>query len=237
METIKDRILIYIHHLGVGQNKFERSCGISCGTISSIKEAPNASTLLKILEKYPELSTEWLMRGEGEMLKNNRKDADFSTRNENPYGVDLENYEVRPMADGYMIVEKEVQYGRKASAYVDDGLTVGERMDKFIKSKGLGRYQFEMKCGLSQGYIANIRNSPHPDKLKRIVHVYPELNIEWLIIGRGEMEHPKKSSLANNWIRIKQELDRKIEEEASKRITLEETIEQLRIMVNKLIKK
>lgn len=236
--NIRERIIFFCKTVGITKTEFERRAGLCNGYTNSIRRSVG-SKLPQILEAFPELNKEWLLFEEGEMLKTYNDSVEDLPKNENEglYNVDLENCEVRPMADGYMIVEKEVQYGRKASAYVDDGLTVGERMDKFIKSKGLGRYQFEMKCGLSQGYIANIRNSPHPDKLKRIVHVYPELNIEWLIIGRGEMEHPKKSSLANNWIRIKQELDRKIEEEASKRITLEETIEQLRIMVNKLIKK
>jgi len=235
---IRERIIFFCKTVGITKTEFERRAGLSFGYINKIKNGVG-NKLYPILKAFPQLNKDWLLFEEGEMLKTNNDSVEDLVKNEKEdfYNVDLENCEVRPMADGYMIVEKEVQYGRKASVYVDDGLTVGERMDKFIKSKGLGRYQFEMKCGLSQGYIANIRNSPHPDKLKRIVHVYPELNIEWLIIGRGEMEHPKKSSLANNWIRIKQELDRKIEEEASKRITLEETIEQLRIMVNKLIKK
>lgn len=235
--NIRERIIFFCKSVGITKTEFERRAGLCNGYTNSIRRSVG-SKLPQILEAFPELNKEWLLFEEGEMLKNNSSNVELSLRREKEdlYNIDLENYEIKPMCDGLMIVEREFKYGRRGN-YVDDGLTVGERMDIFIKSKGLGRYQFEMKCGLSQGYIANIRNSPHPDKLKRIVNVYPELNIEWLIIGRGEMEHPKRSALANNWIRIKQELDRKIEEEASKRITLEETIEQLRIMVNKLIKK
>lgn len=235
--NIRERIIFFCKSIGITKTEFERRAGLCNGYTNSIRRSVG-SKLPQILEAFPELNKEWLLFEEGEMLKTNNDSVEDLAKNENEsfFNIDLENYEIKPMCDGLMIVEREFKYGRRSN-YVDDGLTVGERMDIFIKSKGLGRYQFEMKCGLSQGYIANIRNSPHPDKLKRIVQVYPELNIEWLIIGRGEMEHPKKSPLANNWIKIKQELDNKIQEEANKRKTLEQTMEELMEKINNLIKK
>jgi hypothetical protein len=40
---------------------------------------------------------------------------------------------------------------------------------------------------LSNGYINNIRVSIQPKTLDKIIAHYPELNIEWLITGQGEM--------------------------------------------------
>ena len=119
----------------------------------------------------------------------------------------------------------------------DDGLTVGERLDLFIKYKGLGRYQFEMKCGLSQGYVNNIRNSPHPDKLKRIANVYPELNIEWLMIGKGDMLHPNNSGLYKMVEAHRKLIEMKLEIEKNKRNALEEKFQEITNMLKKLTKK
>ena len=211
MSTVKDRILVFIRHLNIGQNKFEKSCGLSCGTISSVKQAPNGTTILKIIDAYPELSLEWLMRGEGDMLKNTSTDNCIAVEG-------VEDQKAR------IVLE-------------DDGLTVGERLDLFIQSLGLGRYQFEMKCGLSQGYINNIRNSPHPDKLKRIANVYPELNVEWLMIGRGEMLHSKESGLYKMVEAHHKMVEAKMEIEKNKRNALEERLQEITRLLNKLTKK
>ena len=211
MSTVKDRILVFIRHLNIGQNKFEKSCGLSCGTISSVKQAPNGTTILKIIDAYPELSLEWLMRGEGDMLKNTSTDNCIAVEG-------VEDQKAR------IVLE-------------DDGLTVGERLDLFIQSLGLGRYQFEMKCGLSQGYINNIRNSPHPDKLKRIANVYPELNIEWLMIGRGEMLHSRESGLYKMVEAHHKMVEAKMEIEQNKRNALEERLQEITRLLNKLTKK
>ena len=123
MSEINLRINEIVTWTGLSLRAFCRKCGLSESTLAVQKQAPSGSTLLKILETYPELSTEWLMRGEGEMLK--------STSLEIPQ----------------LVVEDELVDDEPTRIELeDDGLTVGERLDQFIQSKGLGRYQFEMKC-------------------------------------------------------------------------------------------
>lgn len=53
---------------------FAVNTGISESSLSrqlNCKTAINYDTLLSILRSYPEISAEWLMRGEGEMIKRN----------------------------------------------------------------------------------------------------------------------------------------------------------------------
>ena len=64
---------------------------------------------------------------------------------------------------------------------------VKERLVRFIDSKGISKNKFEQMCGLSKRYISNISQSLQPDKLRAISSVFPELNIDWLILGRGSM--------------------------------------------------
>ena len=65
--------------------------------------------------------------------------------------------------------------------------TVKERLISFIKSKNKTIASFEKEIGVSSGYIKNISRSIQPDILENIANIYPDLNIEWLMVGRGSM--------------------------------------------------
>jgi len=67
------------------------------------------------------------------------------------------------------------------------GETVKDRLIKYLLLKKISQRSFEVKIGLSNGYINNIRKSIQPDKLQNILLNYPDLNIEWLLTGKGEM--------------------------------------------------
>jgi hypothetical protein len=70
MNTIKDRLLFFIkNYTKMGQNKFEKFIGITIGNINKIKNGISTTTVEKIFLKYPELILEWLIIGEGNMLK------------------------------------------------------------------------------------------------------------------------------------------------------------------------
>lgn len=58
--------------------------------------------------------------------------------------------------------------------------------------------KFELTCGLSLGYINNIRVSIQPDKVTRIVDCFPELNAGWLLSGEGEMLKKEEGSMPEN---------------------------------------
>ena len=66
-------------------------------------------------------------------------------------------------------------------------MTVKDRIKIFISSLGLTNQRFEIECGLSNGYIANMRKGVGNDALERISNKYPELNTGWLLTGEGVM--------------------------------------------------
>ncbi len=57
----------------------------------------------------------------------------------------------------------------------------------FLKHKGIGQTKFESIAGLSRGYINNIKGSIGTTILNKISNAFPDLNIEWLLTGEGEM--------------------------------------------------
>lgn len=65
--------------------------------------------------------------------------------------------------------------------------TVKERLISFIAYLGIGQGRFEKECGISNGYVNNIRKSITHEKLQKIALRYPELNKAWLLTGEGSM--------------------------------------------------
>ena len=69
---------------------------------------------------------------------------------------------------------------------------VKERLLQFINSIGSTQKAFEKAINAGQGYINNISKSIGFEKLNAIKLNYPQLNIEWLLTGAGEMLDGKR---------------------------------------------
>lgn len=75
--------------------------------------------------------------------------------------------------------------------------TIKDRIILFIRQTGISQGRFERICGLSNGYVNNIRKSISPEKLEQISQSFPQLNKGWLMTGEGEMltnNHEKAST-------------------------------------------
>jgi len=65
-----------------------------------------------------------------------------------------------------------------------------ERLYRFIKSKQMLPSNFEEVCNISNGYLGKQlkgKGAIGSDIMERIHNVYPELNLMWLITGKGTM--------------------------------------------------
>jgi len=63
---------------------------------------------------------------------------------------------------------------------------IKERLISYLEFKGITKSFFEKSIRMGNGYINNVK-SIGSDKLEDIINQYPDLNIEWLISGCGEM--------------------------------------------------
>lgn len=83
--SVKQRLIRFIKYYGISQKQFEESVGVSTGYINNIRKSVSPTVLIKICETYPSLNREWLLYGEGEMLKEETPTAEISYRDGVPY--------------------------------------------------------------------------------------------------------------------------------------------------------
>lgn len=73
-----------------------------------------------------------------------------------------------------------------------------ERLKEFINYKNIGRNKFEDSIGVSNGYTSTKSKSLSSDVLEKIHATYPELNINWLVSGEGDMIYNTKLNVSTN---------------------------------------
>lgn len=64
------------------------------------------------------------------------------------------------------------------------------RLQQFIDRMNLSLYQVNKEAGLSKGLLTNAfakRQGLTTSTLEALLNTYPQLNANWLIVGRGEM--------------------------------------------------
>ncbi|GIJ95116.1 hypothetical protein CAPN002_23340 [Capnocytophaga stomatis] len=101
ISTIKENILHFIDFKGIKKEEFYNKTGISSSNFKGInkKSEIGGDKIVKILTEYPEINANWLITGEGEMLKT------FSKKNEEVESVEKPNVKNTPHFES---VEKSV---------------------------------------------------------------------------------------------------------------------------------
>ena len=121
---MKDRLIIFLEYLGIGQNKFAQNVGLSAGYVNNLGENISSRSLNKILNVYPQLNEKWLLTGKGEMIKpiNTQKAKGNNSINSNINNIegnvtishnDFSN--LLELQKGYQDVQKEVNERLKTS--------------------------------------------------------------------------------------------------------------------------
>lgn len=66
-------------------------------------------------------------------------------------------------------------------------MSLKERVQEYCTYKNIALSRFEKTAGLSNGYFNQVTKRPSQGKLDKISDSFPELNIDWLLTGNGEM--------------------------------------------------
>ncbi len=66
---VKEKIIEFIAYKGLPIKQFEERCALSNGYVSSMRKGFGTEKLDNVLREFPDLNRDWLLYGEGEMLK------------------------------------------------------------------------------------------------------------------------------------------------------------------------
>ena len=84
--TIKDRTIEFVKHKGITMKTFEQRCGLSSGYVTSMRKGFGSDKLNNVLIAFPELNRDWLLYGEGEMLKGTASQTSYGNHSPNING-------------------------------------------------------------------------------------------------------------------------------------------------------
>ena len=65
-----------------------------------------------------------------------------------------------------------------------------DRILKIIELKNINKNRFYKETGLSNGFLDKVKDIG-ASKIEQILNVYPEINPEWLLTGKGDMIKPE----------------------------------------------
>lgn len=72
--------------------------------------------------------------------------------------------------------------------------TVRERLTEYLKVKKISKSEFGRLCGVSNAYVTSLKKTIGSDVLRTIGLKFPDLNIEWLLTGEGQMLKPQTAN-------------------------------------------
>lgn len=137
--TIKDRILVFMHHLNMSPQTFAYKCMLSQAAISNLSENSHDGTFLKIYSAFPELSPLWLKLGKGEMLRPTSKMTEIPEIKSEDYFI-ISQHEVKNVMQEFSearnLVQKQMDHYTEVIAQKDNQisrlLSMIEEKDKTI---------------------------------------------------------------------------------------------------------
>lgn len=71
-----------------------------------------------------------------------------------------------------------------------------QRIIEYLKAKGISKLDFANTIGVSHSYLTSMRKGMPTSKLALVQSNYPDLNIEWLVTGRGNMLNTPQQAMS-----------------------------------------
>ncbi|MDE6228063.1 MAG: S24 family peptidase [Muribaculaceae bacterium] len=68
-ETVKDRLLRFLEKVGVSKSEFARRMGVSVAYLGAMRKSMPEEKVSKVVELFPQLNRDWLLYGEGDMIR------------------------------------------------------------------------------------------------------------------------------------------------------------------------
>lgn len=127
-----DRILLILKAKNLSSSQFADKLGVQRSNISHIlsgRNKPSLDFIMKIKNNFPEINTDWLLFGKGEMFENVSDKPDKEILNKYP-DIDLfnSNEEINIKKENEAGLQNEINISEKNSSVIKD-----ENIEKKIK--------------------------------------------------------------------------------------------------------
>ena len=125
---LQERIREFIHYKSLTPKQFEQITGLSNGAFAKLSDNTRQNTINRISIAFPELNTNWLLTGEGEMTKPIQQVGDIL--NSNVSGVNVSGTDIHINPNAYdtllQIVEKNQKTTEKFQEQIDRLISIIE---------------------------------------------------------------------------------------------------------------
>lgn len=130
--NIKERILYFTDFKGFSKEKFFEELQVTYGNFKgkAKNQALGSDIIERIIAKYPEINAEWLLTGEGEMLKNT---GNISISGNNT-GIANTGIITGDVSSGNTIADSNITIERKTENNTED---ISNLLDSYNANKGV----------------------------------------------------------------------------------------------------
>lgn len=152
MQDLHERIALVISTKGMTNAEFAESIEVQPSNISHImsgRNKPSLDLVMKILKRFPELRTEWLIHGKGAMNKDYGLFDEISPVIENKtqeLGAGIEKAKIASTAEKQVIIEKPVQSAGKT----------GTESDAMLDPKGTTKSVTQKEGNIQRDYAGKL---------------------------------------------------------------------------------
>lgn len=173
---IKQRLSEFAYAIGKNKRQFTKDIGVSESFLVS-KGGITEEKIINIISIFPQLNANWLLTGKGDMIL--FQPGDFAENELNLSGNSTDKNSM-----------KKNEYMTKSP--------VMARLVQYIKYIGKSVNAFEAEWGVSKNYIRNTERYIKPEYLDKLMSDHPDIDLNWLIAGRGSMLLSETENLSEN---------------------------------------
>lgn len=170
--NLNDRISKIIEYSELTSSEFADAVDVQRSSISHItsgRNKPSLDFLIKVKEHFPELEWDWLIKGEGEMLKQPSEEAVSEAETEKPKSTSLPDLFSLIDDDNFGYTESEDRIMSDSIEYKNESLRESYKTDESPKQKTISDSQ-RLEDKKIENAIQLTDN--HQNKIKRIVLFY-----------------------------------------------------------------
>lgn len=107
--------------------------------------------------------------------------------------ISLLGWRQKPPLSIYLPPKKDLFFKNSCFIFVADKFRImNRRLLQFLQAENITQTQLADTLSVARGSVSNIlagRNKPGYDFLESLILHYPNLNLEWLLSGKGKMYH------------------------------------------------